>query len=293
MITSNVCNEGRIAEAKVKELENWNNFRVYEEVPNEGQKCISVRWVCTEKEVCPGKSVVKARLVARGFDDSGCSRTDSPTISKDVLRIFLALMISNQWQCSSIDVKAAFLQSEDFHREVYLKPPQEVDSSGQVLWKLKKGVYVLNDASREWYLTVRKLLHTLGYVQVKTDPARFYWYDNYKLSGLLLMHVDDFIWGGTQLFENVVINRIREKFKIGQQSVKSFRYIGLDLKQDEKDISLNQKAYMNEIKPITINGGNKDDSLNECATEELRSLIGILCWMCNNTRPDISYRMMF
>lgn len=84
--------------------------------------------------------MVKARLVARGSEEYGCSRTDSPTVSKEVMRIFLVIMASNQWRCNAIDVKAGFLLSEDFNREVYLQPPKQIDSSGKILWKLKKCV---------------------------------------------------------------------------------------------------------------------------------------------------------
>ncbi|XP_024125019.2 uncharacterized protein LOC112144625 [Oryzias melastigma] len=55
--------------AKKQEFENWRNNGVYEEVPDDGQKCISTRWVCTLKETTNG-IVPKARLVARGFEES-------------------------------------------------------------------------------------------------------------------------------------------------------------------------------------------------------------------------------
>ena len=105
--------EKKVKEAKQKELENWRKFNVYEEVTNTGQSYISVRWVCTEKETESGENIIKARLVARGFEECNKIRADSPTVSKEVLRIFLAIMASNKWKCNSIDVKAAFLQGEN------------------------------------------------------------------------------------------------------------------------------------------------------------------------------------
>ena len=75
-----------VLEAKQKELENWIDYDVYEEVDDKGQNCISVTWVITEK-TSDGKQIVKARLVARGYEDENKDslRTDSPTISKDNL----------------------------------------------------------------------------------------------------------------------------------------------------------------------------------------------------------------
>ena len=110
-------------------------------------------------------------------------------------------MASNNWKVNSIDVKAAFLQGQNFDREVYLKPPKKAMCSKNVLWKLNKCIYGLNDASRVWYFTLRTFLIGLGCIQLRTDPAAFYWYYRGNLSGLILIHVDDFIFGGTQIFE--------------------------------------------------------------------------------------------
>lgn len=37
------------------------------EVKDEGQECVSTRWMCTLKEISE-KLITKARLVARGFE---------------------------------------------------------------------------------------------------------------------------------------------------------------------------------------------------------------------------------
>ena len=61
--------------AKQNELDNWKDQNVYEEVPDQGQKCITVRWVIEPKEES-GKAYTKARLVARGFEEDQNFRTD-------------------------------------------------------------------------------------------------------------------------------------------------------------------------------------------------------------------------
>ena len=67
-----LCKGGtfEVAEAKLKELQNWRINKVYDEVDDEKQSSISVRWVLTEKLI-EEKTQVKARLVARGFEDAG------------------------------------------------------------------------------------------------------------------------------------------------------------------------------------------------------------------------------
>ena len=65
----------------------------------------------------------------------------SPTGNKDTLKIILSIISSKSWTCKSIDIKAAFLQGQDFHREVFLIPPKEANCTPGTLWKLKKCVW--------------------------------------------------------------------------------------------------------------------------------------------------------
>ena len=60
-------------QAKQVELQKWKDMEVYEEIEDQGQNFISTRWVITEK-ICEGQKGAKARLVARGFEDSGTIR---------------------------------------------------------------------------------------------------------------------------------------------------------------------------------------------------------------------------
>ena len=218
--------------AKDDELKSWKRFGVFEEVPNTGQTALSTRWVVTEKETNEGKKKMKARLVARGFEEKEKGQSDSPTVSKEVLRSFMAILSSKSWAVNSIDIKAAFLQSEHLEREVYLVPPDEAGCDNSVLWRLEKCVYGLNDAARNWYLTVKTFLLKTGCIQVKTDPAAFYWHYEGELCGMFLMHVDDFLWGGTERFENTVIDQIRKHFQIREQNYMVFRYIGINIVQN-------------------------------------------------------------
>ena len=83
------------------------------------------------------RPVIKARLVARGSEEENLIEIgkDSPTCSKENLRIVLAIILSHQWQASSLDVKSAFLQGNQIDRDLYLKPLQEADTGN--IWKLK------------------------------------------------------------------------------------------------------------------------------------------------------------
>ncbi len=75
-------------------------------------------------EVVEGKRTVKARLVARGFQDpdlaAGLVDTSScVSIRSSPLQV-ISLIALKKWSLWSLDIKNAFLQADPFPREVYL-----------------------------------------------------------------------------------------------------------------------------------------------------------------------------
>lgn len=59
------------------------------------------------------------------------------------------------------------------------------------------------------------------------DEAVFIWKPNYEVEGIVCIHVDDFIWTGTDEFEGNVISRLMKIFKISRHEEGSFKYLGL------------------------------------------------------------------
>ena len=76
-------------EAKQKEIENLEIYRVFEEVEKEGQDTVDSRWVITRKEKSDGqKQKVKGRLVAKGFQEKESPQSDSPTMLRESMKMF-------------------------------------------------------------------------------------------------------------------------------------------------------------------------------------------------------------
>ena len=61
--------------------------------------------------------------------------------------------------------------------------------------------------------------------------ALFYWNKNSQLQGIIIIHVDDFLWGGTNEFENKIINKLRDTFLVGSEDENSFKHVGIQIKQ--------------------------------------------------------------
>ena len=81
---------------------------------------------------------------------------------------------------------------------------------------MKKCVYGLGDASRNWYLSIAEKLEELKIKCYKSDPALFVYPENNKLQGIICAHVDDYIYEGDKLF-NEQIRNVKKKLLLEQR----------------------------------------------------------------------------
>ncbi|VDI51209.1 Hypothetical predicted protein [Mytilus galloprovincialis] len=112
-------------------------------------------------------------------------------------------------------------------RKVHLRPSKEANANGK-LWLLEKCVYGLADASLKWYEKVKKTLNECGGIESKVDPAVFYWYNSNGLAGVLAVHVDDFLWAGTNLFETEIISKNKREIQYFKRVNKLLRKVRND-----------------------------------------------------------------
>ena len=61
-------------------------------------------------------------------------------------------------------------------------------------------------------MTVKEELLNIDAEMFKFDEALFVWKNEGKLHGLIGCHIDDFIYGGSALLNQQVIDKIKEKF---------------------------------------------------------------------------------
>ena len=130
-------------------------------------------------------------------------------------------------------------------------------------------------------MRVKEELIKVKAVMSKFDEAVFFWRVDGKLHGILACHVDDFIFGGSDLFEEKVINKLKEKFQISQKENQAFKYIGLEVKQTDQEIIIQQKKYLiiSELSTIVISDvKDKLQPLNIKEKRDLKGSAGQLNW---------------
>ena len=274
--------------AKDKELQKLKEFNVYdyEEVPDVGQKTISTRFVMTIRN-----SEYRARLVARGFEESQYVHSDSPTIGKCAIRLFLCIAVALCWPVKTIDIKSAFLQGRELDRDVFIKPPPEA-----FIWKLRRCLYGLNDAARQFYISINHALKSQGCIQSQLDPSLFYFKsDSNTVEGILVSHIDDFLHGGSIQFDERIMNNLRTHFLAGKLEEKNFTYVGMEIQQNDEGIILSQNDYIDAMSIVEISperAKQKSEPLTKEERTQYRSAVKAVNWVVQSTRPDVAFDML-
>ena len=138
-----------------------------EEIPK-GAKIVGCKWVYKIKRDSRGNvERFKARLVAKGFTQKegiDYNETFSPVSCKDSFRIIMALVAHYDLELHQMDVKTAFLNG-DMNENVYMSQPKGfvMEEKERMGCRLKKSIYGLEQASRQWYLKFDETIRKFGF----------------------------------------------------------------------------------------------------------------------------------
>ncbi|CAI7917796.1 unnamed protein product, partial [Closterium sp. NIES-53] len=142
--------------------------------------------------------VFKARYVARGFSQrQGVDyfQTFSPTPKMTTLRVLLHVAAHRDYELHSLDFSTAFLQGS-LHEEIWLRRPLGFTGTFPpgTQWSLRRPVYGLLQAPREWHDTLRTILAALGFAPSTADPSLFLRTDTSLPPFYILVYVDDLVF---------------------------------------------------------------------------------------------------
>ena len=158
------------------------------------------------------------------------------------------------------------------------------------VWKLNKPAYGLDDASRKWFQSTERTLLSLGMTQSLNDNCLFFLHKDDILHGILLIHVDDFLTGGSDIFKTEVISKLREKYCFGKVTSRNFVFTGLNIRQNENnEIFVDQSDFVKKIEMQDFTKQDPENILNKDENKLVRKIQGQLSWASSQTRPDLAY----
>jgi len=303
-------------EAMEDELKSMSTNKVWdlEKIP-EGAKTVGCKWVYKVKRDSKGNiERYKARLVAKGFtqrEGIDYNETFSPVSSKDSFRIIMALVAHFDLELHQMDVKTAFLNG-DLEERVYMAQPKGFVVTGKERMgcRLKKSIYGLKQASRQWYLKFDKTIRKFGFTENVEDNCVYAKFKNGKYI-FLVLYVDDILLASSDVTLLQEIKRfLSSNFDMKDLGEASF-VLGIKIHRDRSRgvLGLSQEAYIEKIlkkfnmhkcrpSPAPIVKGDKYGE-HQCPKSKFErdrmqavpyaSAVGSLQYAQVCTRPDLAF----
>ncbi|KAL0427173.1 UNVERIFIED_CONTAM: Retrovirus-related Pol polyprotein from transposon TNT 1-94 [Sesamum latifolium] len=166
-----------------------------------GKTAIGCKWVYKLKLKDDGSvDRCKARLVAKGFNQvEGVDYVEvfSPVAKAVTFRLFLAIASAFSWPLQQLDINNAFLHGF-LDEEIFMRPPEGYSVAPGMVCRLKRSLYGLKQASRQWNQEFTSKLVSYGFTQSANDHCLF-------IRGFgttfvaLLIYVDDVLLTGPSL----------------------------------------------------------------------------------------------
>lgn len=277
----------------------------------------------------------KARIVAQGYSQRpgiDFNETFAPVVRLGSVRMLMALAVEYDLTVHP-DVTTAFLNGL-LDEDVYMEVPKlfqemvpaiirkeslragHVDPDGTA-WKmlqkmeqdnqvclLRKFIYGLKQAGRQWYRRLDAELRLLGLVPLHSDVCVYIKNRNSQIL-IAAIYVDDFF-----LMSNdpTCISEFKESFrqKFEMKDLGRIKNcLGMEFKQGDGFLEMSQTGYIKAIlkrfgmensRPVStpLDPGSKLRKIDQSEFEEnetfpFRELIGCLMYLAVATRPDIAY----
>ncbi|CAI5974814.1 unnamed protein product, partial [Closterium sp. NIES-64] len=269
------------------EMASWKSTGTYvDAVPPPGANIVSGMWIFRVKRPPGSPPVFKARYVARGFSQrQGVDyfQTFSPTPKMTTLRGSL-------------------------HEEIWLRRPPGFTGTFPpgTQWSLRRPVYGLRQAPREWHDTLRTTLAALGFAPSTADPSLFLRTDTSLPPFYILVYVDDLVFATADTAGLAYVKSELLKRHTCTDLGELRSYLGLQITRDRarRTITLTQSHMVQQVlqrfgftysspqaTPLptrhSLSALPSDESVE--SSGPYAELVGCLMYLMTCTRPDLAY----
>ncbi|GAA0175174.1 transmembrane signal receptor [Lithospermum erythrorhizon] len=210
-----------------------------------------------------------------------------------------------------MDVKIVFLNG-DLEEKIYMSQPEGFLVEGQehMVCKLKRSIYGLKQASRQWYFKFNDTVTSFGFKENTIDQCIYIMVSGSKFI-FLILHIDGILLATNDLgLLHNTKSFLFKNFEMKDTGEGSY-LIGIEIICDRSQelLGLSQKAYINKVlekfrmdrcspSVAPIQKGDKFSLMqypkNKLERKEMEnipypSVVGSLMYAQTCTRPDISF----
>ncbi|CAI7831338.1 unnamed protein product [Closterium sp. NIES-53] len=217
------------------------------------------------------------------------------------LRVLLHVAAQRDYELHSLDFSTAFLQGS-LHEEIWLRRPPGFTGSfpAGTQWSLRRLVYGLRQAPREWHDTPRTTLAALWFAPSTADPSLFLRTDTSLPSFYVLV----FATADTEALTLVKSELQKRHTCTDLGELRS--YLGLQITRDRawRTITLTQSHMVHQVlqrvgfqfsspQPTPLSTSHSlsappsDESVEPSGPYS--ELVGCLMYLMTCTRPDLAY----
>ncbi|CAI5527773.1 unnamed protein product [Closterium sp. Naga37s-1] len=246
----------------------------------------------------PGANIVSGMWIFRTF---------SPTPKMTTLRVLLHVAAQRDYELHCIDFSTAFLQGT-LHEEIWLRRPPGFTGSFPpgTQWSLRRPVYGLRQAPREWHDTLRTTLAALGFAPSTADPSLFLRTDTTLPPFYVLVYVDDLVFATADTEALAHVKSELQKRHTCTDLGELTSYLGLRItwNRAQRTITLTQSHMVQQVLPrfrfmysspqptplptgYSLSALPSDESVEPSGPYP--ELVGCLMYLMTCTRPDLAY----
>ena len=238
------------------------------------------------------------------------SDTLSPVTRCATVRTVMAHGVQHGWCFGTSDISTAFLSSSlEEGLEIWVEFPEgakHYDESGCELYaKLKKSLYGLNQAPRNFYYHAASIFKDIGFKQSQSDECLFT-YDGPEGQVILGLDVDDMFYAcSNEKTMEWFRKQLSDRFKITHFDNPD-QFVGMDIEWKRNRATLCMERHIQgalkryDITPdpkitMPMNPDLKTAAYDGVATKEevsaYRSICGSLLFIAGCARPDICFAL--
>ncbi|CAI7894521.1 unnamed protein product [Closterium sp. NIES-53] len=177
-------------------------------------------------------------------------QTFSPTPRMTTLWVLLHVASQRDYKLHSLDLSTTFLQGS-LHEEIWLHRPPGFTGSfpAGTQWSLRRPVYSLRQAPREWHDTLRTTLVALGFTPSTVDPSQFLRTDMSLPPFYVLVYVDDLVFAIADTEAPTLVKSELQKRHTCTDLGEQRSYLGLQFTRDRarRTITRTQSDMVHQV----------------------------------------------